>query len=190
MDGQPLPHLGSAVSVQPLGLSDAAAIADMLRRNRSDVGRVGWPKPAAFFTTEGQVREIERMLAERDRDARYDWTIRVAGELAGDISLNHVQRGPLQRANVGYLLDQSFRGRGVASAAVRLVVEQAFTQLGFHSLEAGVLPANLPSQRVLAASGFTLIGLAQRFLFTDGAWEDYLQYEIIGPDTAPLPPAG
>lgn len=185
---KPLSRLGSAVSLRQLAVSDAAAMAEMLTRNRVDIGRVGWPKPAEFFTPEVQALEIERLLSEQERGARYLWTICVAGELAGDVSLSHVQRGPLQRANVGYLLDHRFRGRGVASAAVRLVVEQAFTQLGFHSLEAGTLPTNVPSQRVLAAAGFTQIGLARGLLFTDGAWEDYLLYEIIGPDTAPSTP--
>ena len=118
----------------------------------------------------------------------------MGGQLAGDIALSHIQRGPLQRANVGYLVDSGFRGRGVASAALRLAVREGFTRLGLHALEAGAMPSNIASQRVLEAAGFRRVGLAERLLFIARAWEDHVLYEIVGadfvPDTTASAPTG
>ena len=77
------------------------------------------------------------------------------GVVAGDISLHSIHRGAVQTANVGYMVDAAFRGRGVATAALRLVVAHSFGELRLHRLDAGAMPSNLGSQRVLEKAGFT-----------------------------------
>jgi ribosomal-protein-alanine N-acetyltransferase len=73
----------------------------------------------------------------------------------------------------------------VATVALRLVVRSAFDQLRLHRLEAGAMPSNLGSQRVLEKAGFTRVGLLRRHLFIGDTWQDHVLYEILGPDFIP-----
>lgn len=174
-----------AVSLRAVTHADVAEVTEMMVRNRADVERVGPANADGFFTQAGMSRRIDEVLDESARGLRRQWTIRVDGVLAGDIGLSHIRRGPLQNANLGYMVDVAFRGRGVATAAVRLAVDRAFGEVGLHRLEAGVMPSNVPSQRVLERAGFTRIGIARDLLFIAGRWEDHIIYELLEPTTAP-----
>jgi ribosomal-protein-alanine N-acetyltransferase len=173
-----------AVSLAPLALDDVAALTDINVRNRVDIDRVS-PSDAEADTADAMRRRVERLLADHERGERVSWTIRVDGVIAGDISLSHIQRGALQRANLGYMVDSVFRGRGVATSAARLASARAFEEVGLHRLEAGTMPSNVASQRVLEKAGFTRVGLQRSFLLIAGRWEDHILYELVGPDAPP-----
>jgi ribosomal-protein-alanine N-acetyltransferase len=59
------------------------------------------------------------------------------------------------------------------------LVEIAFGELDLHRLEAGTLPDNSASQRVLEKNGFERYGLARRFLLIAGEWRDHVLFERI-----------
>jgi ribosomal-protein-alanine N-acetyltransferase len=173
------------VAILPLQVSDASALAAMNVRNRADVERVSPAQSAETYTEAGQTARINSILNEIAQGARHYWTIQVDGVLAGDISLHAVHRGAVQTANVGYMVDTAVRGRGVATAALRLVVAHSFGELRLHRLDAGAMPTNLGSQRVLEKAGFTRVGVLRRYLFIGGSWRDHVLYELVGPDFVP-----
>ncbi|MGH7722338.1 MAG: GNAT family N-acetyltransferase [Candidatus Dormibacteria bacterium] len=173
------------VALRALQRADAVDIAAMNTRNRADIERVSPPQPAASYTVSGQTDRIDEIVKQCEQGTRAYWTIRVDGRLAGDISLHAIHRGPVQTANVGYMVDAAYRGRGVATAALRLVVRCAFDELRLHRLDAGAMPSNRGSQRVLEKAGFTRVGVQQRYLFVADAWQDHVLYEIVGADFVP-----
>lgn len=76
------------------------------------------------------------------------------GEFAGHIQLVHIMP-PLGEAMVGYSLLPEYRGRGMATRAVRLLVEWVFANTPLWRIVAGTNPANTASQRVLERAGFS-----------------------------------
>jgi ribosomal-protein-alanine N-acetyltransferase len=174
------------VSLEPLAMDDVPALLDINIRNREDIDRVS-PSDVDAYSDASMRARVENLLANGARGERVSWTIRVGGVVAGDVGLSHIQRGALQRANLGYMVDSAFRGRGVATAAARLASQLAFSDVGLHRVEAGTMPSNVGSQRVLEKAGFTRVGLQRSFLLIAGRWEDHYLYELVGPDT---PPAG
>lgn len=178
-------HQPGRVSIRPLDIADAPAIAAMNLRNRGDIEQVSPPQPMDAYTDAGQMARISSILRECAQGLRAHWTILVDGALAGDISLHRIYRGPVQSANVGYLVDAAFRGRGVATAAVRLVVAHSFTHLRLHRVDAEAMPSNVASRRVLEKTGFTRVGVMRGYLFVRDSWEDHVRYELVGPDFVP-----
>lgn len=83
---------------------------------------------------------------------------------------------------LGYWIVPPARGRGVASAAVRLVVPWALEALRLRRLEAWVEPDNLASQRVLRRAGFQQEGRLRNFLTIEGRSSDALVYSVIAPE--------
>jgi len=72
--------------------------------------------------------------------------------------------------------------RGLASAAVRHIIQVAFGELGLHRIQAETLPHNVRSQRVLERTGFTRFGMAPAYLRIAGRWQDHIMWQLV--DTA------
>ncbi len=80
---------------------------------------------------------------------------------------------------LGYWVVPPDRGRGVATAAVRLVTPWALDALDLRRLEAWVEPTNLASQRVLRNAGFQQEGRLRNFLNTPTVTSDALVFSAI-----------
>jgi ribosomal-protein-alanine N-acetyltransferase len=173
-----------AVTIHLLDESRIPELLALGRRNHPDVDYGG---PHEEYDEGKQRERLQRKLAECQQGTGWFWTIHVDGELAGDIGYNQVHRGNVQSANVGYVVDQPLRGRGVATAALRLVIRESFEELHLHRLDAGALVTNIASQRVLEKAGFRRIGVLEKHFYEQGDWRDHVWYELIGPDSPPPP---
>lgn len=101
------------------------------------------------------------------------FAITLDGRLVGQLTVGNVVRGALLSAWVGYWVESGVAGGGVATAAVALAVDHAFSRVGLHRIEATVRPENTASLRVLIKLGFRDEGLLLRYLEVDGAWRDH-----------------
>jgi [ribosomal protein S5]-alanine N-acetyltransferase len=132
--------------------------------------------PAAY-------RAMRRVVAGRARmGTSLPFTIRVEGRLAGQVTLDNIVRGALRSGYLGYWIDRSEAGRGMASLAVALVCDHAFGPVGLHRVEADIRPENLPSQRLVERLGFQREGLLRRYLDIDGDWRDHISYALLAED--------
>lgn len=175
---------GSQIYLRHLDESDAAALADLEEHNRAFFAPYTTTKSDDFYTVEAQEHRIEAMLEAQANDEAYTLGLFEQGSdgLVGLVSLTEVMRGPLQSCWLGYYLDQSRNGRGYTSQAVQLTVTYAFDALKLHRIEAGVMPHNTGSIRVLEKAGFEREGLNRKNVHINGKWEDHLHFAIINPD--------
>lgn len=110
---------------------------------------------------------------------RADLTIRVDDEFAGDIGLYNEAWS--RQAMIGYSLLPAFRGRGVATRAVRLLSAWAF-ETGIGRLVAGTATDNVASQRVLEKAGFVRESVQRsRFVRWDGTRVDDILHVLLAP---------
>ena len=136
-----------------------------------------------LYTADGQRKDLAQRERDWREDRRYSFAIVAPnGEIIGGIVLSNVIRGALQSANVGYYVAEAHNGRGVATEAVRQVARFAFEEIGLHRVEAGVMPHNPRSMRVLEKAGFTHIGIAPHYLRLQGAWRDHHLFQITAED--------
>jgi ribosomal-protein-alanine N-acetyltransferase len=118
---------------------------------------------------------------DRATDRAYAFGIFEANtdRLVGRIALSSVVRGAWNNANLGYWVGQEFNGRGYGTEAVKLIVRVGCgPELGLHRIQAGVMPWNVASVRVLVKNGFRLEGVALRYLLINGTWEDHHIYAL------------
>jgi [ribosomal protein S5]-alanine N-acetyltransferase len=162
--------------IRPLVAEDAEAMAALYRANREFLAPYEPARPDDFFTAAGQLRRFEEAVVNGDG---WRFAILDGDEIAGRINLTDVIRGPLQLANVGYFVDWRRNGKGLATEAVADVVAFAFGEAGLHRLEAGTLPDNFASQRVLEKNGFERFGLARKLLLLGDEWRDHVLFERI-----------
>ena len=134
----------------------------------------------AYYTLKVQRQILAKADADRAAGAAFAFAIveRSSGAIVGTITLSMVVRAAWQNAMLGYWVAQASGGRGYATAAVGRVVALAFDEhgLGLHRVQAGVMPRNVRSIRVLEKNGFRREGLAERYLRIAGVWEDHLLF--------------
>ena len=107
------------------------------------------------------------------------FAISYEGRFAGQVTVDNIVRGAMRSGHLGYWLDRSVAGRGVASLAVALVCDHAFGPVGLHRLQADIRPENGPSRRLVERLGFRQEGLFRGYLDIDGAWRDHLGYALL-----------
>ena len=99
-------------------------------------------------------------------------------EVIGGINLSNVQRRVAQMANLGYWQSEAWCGAGRMGKAVRRMVDFAFYDFGLHRVQAGCIPENEASARVLLGAGFREEGYAHKYLRINGRWQDHRLFGI------------
>jgi RimJ/RimL family protein N-acetyltransferase len=114
-------------------------------------------------------------------------TGRQSGEIFGAVALSNVSQVQL-RSGVGYWLAPQARGRGYATAAVRLVARWGFDRLGLARLELFTDVDNVDSQNVATRCGFRREGLLRSHLLvrSRGERRDSLVYGLLAEDLVEL----
>ena len=173
------------VELHPLRRRDAGEWSRLRLANEDWLSR--WEPsnglPWADRHTPAAYRAMRRVVAGRARQGTsLPFALRVEGRLAGQVTLDNIVRGALRSGYLGYWIDRSVAGRGMASLAVALVCDHAFSAVGLHRVEADIRPENLPSQRLVERLGFRQEGLLRRYLDIDGDWRDHVSYALLAED--------
>nr|WP_310257385.1 GNAT family protein [Fictibacillus barbaricus] len=163
---------------------DAEEMLELQLLNRTFFQQFAMERDEKFYTLDGQRDRLERLVTYALDDTDYYFGIFTCGDnkLIGSINLFSVMRGSIQSAFVGYFLDKKQNGKGYTTEAVKLIVKYAFDELKLHRVEAGVMPHNLGSIRVLEKAGFEKEGLARKNVKINGKWEDHQQMAIVNPN--------
>jgi len=165
----------AAVTIRPVRPEDAEELAALYAANREFLAPYEPVRPDDFFTGDGQRERLERQVA----DGTHPFAIVDGGTIAGTINVFHIVRESLQSCTIGYWIDQTRNGRGLATGAVEDAVAYAFGELELHRVEAATLLDNVASQRVLEKAGFDRIGVARRFLLINGEWRDFVLFQRV-----------
>lgn len=148
--------VGKQIYLRLYKTSDASELANLHTRNREFFQRVSPLLPEAFYTEEYQIVRLEQALKKTEEGQLYAFGIflKATDQLIGYISLTQIVRGDLQSCYTGFTLDKAYNGKGYTTEALQLVVDFAFGELKLHRIEAGAMPDNLASIRVLEKAGF------------------------------------
>lgn len=71
------------------------------------------------------------------------------------------------------------QGKGYATSAVKLVLDETVNKLKLHRIEAGTSPDNIGLQIVLIKKGFQFVGRNSKYIYQNGKWQDSLNFEKI-----------
>jgi ribosomal-protein-alanine N-acetyltransferase len=173
--GRPAP----GVEVRLVSQDDVPALTALLVANREHLAPWDPVRPDEYWTEGFQREDTARLLDLHRLGGILPGVVLLDGEPVGRITVNNVVHGPFLSGDLGYWVSRHVTGRGVATAAVAAMTRWAFGEVGLHRLQAGTLLHNAASQRVLRKSGFTLIGIAPRYLRIAGEWQDHLLFQLL-----------
>lgn len=146
----------NAFHIRPLLAGDAGPLLRFEQDNRAWFERHIAARGAAFYSAQGVDDHIREFLDAHATGTRYPCVIvDGAGAIVGRANLKDIDRRT-GSAEVGYRIAEACAGHGLATQAVRYLVEQARSTWQLQQLVAYVAPANRASARVLEKCGFLL----------------------------------
>lgn len=114
--------------------------------------------------------------AESDRAYEFRVFKKEDGSYIGGVIIKTIKRGHFQWAEVGYWLLNQHWGKGYGSEMVKVMIDIAFKELGFHRLEAHINLDNIASQKTAEAAGMKFECIRKGFIFESDAWTDNMIY--------------
>lgn len=139
-----------------------------------------WSPHASLAHTKKYLAYLEKQY----RAGRfYDWAVveKSSGRMIGTCGFASVVPEDL-RAEIGYVLNPRWWGRGLASEAVLAVMEFGFFELGLHRIEARFMEGNDRSFAVMKRCGMTFEGMLRDLLFVKGEYRTIGVCARINPD--------
>jgi RimJ/RimL family protein N-acetyltransferase len=186
-----------AISFPEPPLSDDVVALRGWRKGDAPV-RAAWGKdsvivrwtavPANYTVAEASARAA---TIEAQRRAGVSLALAITDAASGDVlgSCDIRRPDPEDPAlgEIGYLLSEEGRGRGVATRALGLLLAWSFGELRMGRVQALVHPDNPGSARVLVRLGFQREGLLRRYRAGDSGREDRIIYSLLpGELTSPV----
>jgi diamine N-acetyltransferase len=83
------------------------------------------------------------------------------------------------RAGIGILVHKDFRGRGLASEAIDLLIHYAFQTLQLHQVFCNISTANTDSLNLFKSKGFEYIGTKKQWNRFNNHWHDEAMFQMI-----------
>jgi len=127
------------------------------------------------FTAAGGLGYINHCVANDEPS----FAIEVGGKAIGGISLHIGQDVERIGAELGYWIGEPYWGRGIATAAIRLIVDYGFRERSLVRIWAVPFATNLASCRALEKSGFMREGTLRSSAIKDGKVFDQHMYSRI-----------
>ena len=156
-----------------------------LREESADFLRPWEPRwPTDDLSRTGFRRRLTRY--QRDAAERSGYTYFLFGnhgaELLGGLSLSNIRMGASCSCSLGYWMGERHAGQGLMRRAVAMILPEAFSAMGMERIEAGCIPTNTRSIRLLEAVGFKQEGVMRDYLEIDGRRQDHVLFSMLRRD--------
>jgi ribosomal-protein-alanine N-acetyltransferase len=166
---QPPELLTKRLLLRKLVVSDYADMYEYSRLEEVTRYLVWEPHPDEHYTA----RYLDTVQAQYRNGEFYDWGVewRETGKLIGTCGFTSFDL-PNKRAEVGYVINPAFSGRGVATEALMAVLDYAFNELKLHRVEAKYIYGNDASRRVMEKCSMTFEGILRGYMYIKREFRD------------------
>ena len=172
------------ITIRPFEFEYVPSFVAAVRASAEVLGR--WmPWCHAEYSIDEAKAWLATCQAEWTRGTSYPFLIvePKSNEVVGSVDINQINRDH-NFGNIGYWVSSSHAGRGVATAAVKMVAHFGFTTAGLTRLEIVVLTENAVSRRVAEKAGAKLECIARNRLVGWGKSHDAAVYSLTPTDIA------
>ncbi len=176
------PFSDGVISIRRIKQSDVQQLYEATYESIDDLRRwMPWCHPD--YTIKETIEFVRSRSEAWDTDEERSLVIvdHRSGDILGGCGLNRFDRD-YACANLGYWVRTSAAGRGIGTAATRLLARYAFEKEHLHRVEILVAAGNLASQRVAEKAGATREGVLRDRLNVWGMYHDAVLYSLLATD--------
>lgn len=146
----------NAIKIRTLETTDVAALLAFEVENREWFERHIDARDAAFYSVQGVTEHIAAYLCDHAAGTWHPFVIEGASrEIIGRANLKDIDTCG-RVAEVGYRIAERACGQGLATLAVKHLIEQAQLRWNLEQLVANVYADNIGSAKVLERCGFSI----------------------------------
>jgi len=170
------------VLLRPYGSGDVERLYQAARESVTEMS-LWMPWCHADYSIEESRAWVESRAEAWEKGTEYDFVITDArdGFFLGGCSLNHINHNS-RIANIGYWVRTSWTKRGVASAAVRLLMQFGLGKLKLNRVEIMAAVGNKASQRVAEKVGARREGILRNRMVVHDRVYDMVMFSLIPED--------
>ena len=191
MDGSPLQAAWPS-SIPDLATERLRLRAPLPRDAAALLALIGDPEVTKYLNVPTITTLAEAQAVLERLDQRYAardmirWAIELVehNEMIGTVGLLRFDFEH-RHAELGYDIARRWWGRGLTPEAAGAVIRYGFSVLGLHRIEAGVLPENDASVRVLQKLGFVEEGTRRDYLYAKGRFHSFRWFSLLETDESP-----
>ena len=168
------------ITIEIISKSHAEELLKFEKENREFFEENILPRADEYYSLKNIEKILDEIVMEQEKGLCYMYLIRnKSEEIVGRVNLFSIVRGVFQKAEIGYRIGKKYNGRGYATKAVKLAIDEAFNKHNLHRIEAGTSQSNIGSQIVLVKNGFEFIGRTRQVIKINGKWKDGIIFEKI-----------
>lgn len=152
-------------------LEDAEALYQYLGKDPSMYQYSGWNP---YATPKMAQEAVQRFIDGYAEEHSYSWVMDIDDVLVGTIGAYDYHEG---RIEVGYSVVRGWQGRGLATEALKKVLEYLKENEGITCVRAWCAPENAGSRKVLEKAGMRLVGIEKNGIAVGDKVYDKWMYE-------------
>ncbi|MDR2933403.1 MAG: GNAT family N-acetyltransferase [Oscillospiraceae bacterium] len=159
-------------------IDDAETVTSLCNNINIYRGTLGLPYP---YNIENALSWIPTHMENFDNNRSYEFAVtdQITGELYGCMGLQNNQSH--RNGEAGYWVGEPYWGMGIATEALRAIIDFAFTHKEYHKVYASHYASNPASGRVMQKAGMHCEGTQTDQVLKDGRYETLILYGIINP---------
>lgn len=159
--------------------SDIEDVYDYARRYEVSEFLLWYPHDEITFTK----RYLKIVDTQYKRGEFYDWAVvnKADGRMIGTAGFPRFNLFN-NSAEISYVLNSKYWGRGLAAEAARAVITFGFEALGLHRIEARYMVGNIGSKRITEKCGMREEGILRESVYAKGKYVDVAVASILYDD--------
>jgi ribosomal-protein-serine acetyltransferase len=173
-------RLHGQTDLQMPRVEDAEELFTVIDRNRDHLRQwLPWIHPE--YSVEDARRFLAENIAEIEGRESLTMMIRHRGALCGAIGLHRIDQRH-RNSSIGYWIDREHQGKGIVSAACRVIVTQGFGNFGLHRIEIRCATWNHRSSAIPRRLGFVEEGILREAEWLYDRWVDLRVFSMLAQD--------
>jgi ribosomal-protein-serine acetyltransferase len=182
----PLP-IAEGVELRLWEAGDSAELTALIAANREHLAP--WLPWAATHGFEDAVDHLEQKRLQVEANDGFEAAIVVDGQVGGVVGF-HAVDWVNRSTSIGYWLAADVQGRGVATAAVRALLDHAFGEWELHRVIIEVVVGNERSRAIPERLGFRQEAILREAKLVRGRHQDTHLYAMLAPEWSARAAAG
>ena len=169
--------IGKNIILRKIALSDADSIAEHI--NDKTIARLTINVPFPYTKKDALIFIRARQNERRTRKSyAFGISLKQNDKIIGGLDLTNIDWED-KKAELGYWIGKRFRGQGLMTEAVNLMLGFGFRELKLHKIYARVFENNLVSMRVIEKNGFRREGILRDEAYKYRRWIDEYYYGLL-----------
>ena len=157
--------------------SDADAVYDVVDRNRDHLETfMHWMTPG--YSRESAREFIDRAVGRKEAEQGLGYGIFRGNLLIGSIGFVEFD-WTSRKTEIGYWIDKAEEGKGIVSAACKVLIDYAIADLGMNRVEIRCSAENKRSAAIPERFGFKKEGVLRQSEFRNGHLHDFVVYGLL-----------